>query len=89
MSSYASKNIRPQYRQVVIVGAGVSGIAMACMLRKRLGVEDFVILDKEPAPAGSEWSGGRSAGQAPYLVSLRRGAGSLADALLPPLQPGA
>ena len=61
MSSYASKNIRPQYRKVVIVGAGVSGIAMACMLRKRLGVEgsDFVILDKEPAPAGSECSGAR------------------------------
>lgn len=63
MSSYASKNIRPQYRQVVIVGAGVSGIAMACMLRKKLGVEDFVILDKEPAPAGSE-CGSSAAGRA-------------------------
>ncbi|PWN45759.1 FAD/NAD(P)-binding domain-containing protein [Ceraceosorus guamensis] len=53
--SFAHKNIRPEYHEILIVGAGLSGIAMGCQLQRKLKTDDFLILDKAALPAGT-WS---------------------------------
>ena len=40
--------------EVVILGAGMSGLCMAIKL-KRAGIEDFVILEKQPGLDGTWW----------------------------------
>jgi cation diffusion facilitator CzcD-associated flavoprotein CzcO len=43
-----------QRHEVVILGAGMSGLCMAIKL-KRAGIEDFVILEKQPGLGGTWW----------------------------------
>ncbi|KAK6853422.1 FAD/NAD(P)-binding domain-containing protein [Apiospora arundinis] len=38
---------------VVIVGAGISGIAMACQLKQKLGLSDFIIFDRHGGIGGT------------------------------------
>ena len=45
--------LTPEYHDVVIVGAGVSGIGMACQLKRRFGITDVKILDKLDGLAGT------------------------------------
>ncbi|KAK4862969.1 hypothetical protein LT330_010680 [Penicillium expansum] len=42
--------------QVIVIGAGFSGLAMGCQLKKELKCEDFVIYDQMPKPGGTWWS---------------------------------
>ncbi|PGH14620.1 hypothetical protein AJ79_02955 [Helicocarpus griseus UAMH5409] len=41
------------YNDVVIIGAGLSGINMACQLQRKLGVTDYVIYDRASALGGA------------------------------------
>ncbi|RDH24878.1 monooxygenase [Aspergillus niger ATCC 13496] len=41
------------FTQVIIIGAGMSGLAMACQLKKQLCCEDFVIYDRAPSFGGT------------------------------------
>lgn len=43
----------PEYHHVVIVGAGISGICMGAQLKRKLGVTDIKILEKEDGIAGT------------------------------------
>lgn len=43
----------PKYHQSLILGAGMSGIAMACVMKKRGFGDDFVILDRESGIGGT------------------------------------
>lgn len=44
--------MEPEHHPIVIVGAGVSGIATAIELRKR-GIEDFIVLERANGPGGT------------------------------------
>jgi phytoene dehydrogenase-like protein len=46
----------PERREVVVVGAGMSGLCAAWRLQ-RAGLEDFAVLELEPAPGGTAASG--------------------------------
>lgn len=52
MSSRAN---RP-FTKVVVIGAGFSGLTMACQLQRRLNCNDYVIYDRSPAPGGTWWA---------------------------------
>lgn len=41
------------YSDVVIIGAGFSGINLACQLRRKLGFTDYVIYDRAPSFGGT------------------------------------
>ncbi|GCB21930.1 uncharacterized monooxygenase y4iD [Aspergillus awamori] len=41
------------FTQVIIIGAGMSGLATACQLKKQLCCEDFVIYDRTPSFGGT------------------------------------
>lgn len=41
------------FSQVVIIGAGLSGLTMACQLRRQLNCHDVVIYDRAPALGGT------------------------------------
>ncbi|KAJ5701169.1 monooxygenase [Penicillium malachiteum] len=41
---------------VMVIGAGFSGLAMGCQLKKELKCEDLVIYDQMPKPGGTWWS---------------------------------
>jgi cation diffusion facilitator CzcD-associated flavoprotein CzcO len=43
------------YNDVVIIGAGFSGINLACQLRRKLNFTDYVIYDRAP-DFGGTWS---------------------------------
>jgi cation diffusion facilitator CzcD-associated flavoprotein CzcO len=43
------------YYPVVIVGAGASGIAMACQLKQQLGFDQFRIFDRQAGIGGTWW----------------------------------
>lgn len=43
------------YNDVIIIGAGLSGINMACQLQRKLGVTDYVIYDRF-AQLGGAWA---------------------------------
>jgi cation diffusion facilitator CzcD-associated flavoprotein CzcO len=43
------------YYPVVIVGAGASGIAMACQLKRQLGFDQFRIFDRQAGIGGTWW----------------------------------
>lgn len=45
--------LTPEYHDVIIVGAGISGIAMACQLKRKLNIHDFKILERGPDPSGT------------------------------------
>ncbi|SNX84109.1 related to monooxygenase [Melanopsichium pennsylvanicum] len=45
--------LTPEYHEVIIVGAGISGICMACQLKRKHGINDFLILERSPAPSGT------------------------------------
>ncbi|OKP13540.1 Baeyer-Villiger monooxygenase [Penicillium subrubescens] len=38
--------------KVIVIGAGFSGLAMACQLQRKLNCDDFTIYDRSPAPGG-------------------------------------
>jgi cation diffusion facilitator CzcD-associated flavoprotein CzcO len=44
------------FTEAVIIGAGFSGLAMACQLRRKLGCDDYVIYDRSAAPGGAWWA---------------------------------
>ena len=54
--------------EVVILGAGMSGLCMAIQL-KRAGIDDFVIIEKQPGLGGTWWDN-RYPG-APHIYSSR------------------
>ncbi|KAJ5643588.1 uncharacterized protein N7484_006095 [Penicillium longicatenatum] len=49
------------YSEVVIIGAGLSGINMACQLERKLGVTDYVIYDRAPEIGGA-WAANKYPG---------------------------
>lgn len=46
------------FSDVVIIGAGISGINMACQLQQKLQITDFVIYDRA-AEVGGAWAANR------------------------------
>ncbi|KAH8178654.1 flavin-binding monooxygenase-like domain-containing protein [Sarocladium implicatum] len=48
-----SKDIPTSYSDVVIIGAGISGINMACQLQRQLGVHDYVIYERAQELGGA------------------------------------
>ncbi|CAI7661175.1 unnamed protein product [Penicillium viridicatum] len=42
--------------KVLIIGAGFSGLATACQLRREHNFDDYVIYDRSPAPGGTWWA---------------------------------
>ncbi|KAJ5895919.1 uncharacterized protein N7473_005318 [Penicillium subrubescens] len=42
--------------KVIVIGAGFSGLAMACQLQRKLNCDDFTIYDRSPAPGGAWWA---------------------------------
>lgn len=60
-----SKTIPTTYSDVVIIGAGISGINMACQLQRQLGVHDYVIYERAQQLGGA-WA----ANQCLYFRSL-------------------
>ncbi|OQD99613.1 hypothetical protein PENSOL_c006G05907 [Penicillium solitum] len=42
--------------KVLIIGAGFSGLATACQLRRDHNCDDYVIYDRSPAPGGTWWA---------------------------------
>ncbi|KAJ5760001.1 hypothetical protein N7520_007157 [Penicillium odoratum] len=44
------------FTKVVIIGAGFSGLAMACQLQAKLHCNDYVIYDRAAAPGGAWWA---------------------------------
>lgn len=53
---------------VVIIGAGISGIDMACQLQRQLNVSDFVLYDR-----ASELGGAWAANKCTVFQSIYRG----------------
>lgn len=49
----SSDSPSPEYHDVVIVGAGISGICMACQLKRKLKIHDIKILEKAADPSGT------------------------------------
>ncbi|SPO21322.1 related to monooxygenase [Ustilago trichophora] len=45
--------LTPEYHDVIIVGAGISGICMACQLKRKYNISDFKILERSPDPSGT------------------------------------
>lgn len=43
----------PLYNDVVIIGAGFSGVNMACQLQRQLGVTDYVIYERAQELGGA------------------------------------
>lgn len=41
------------FTQVIIIGAGISGLAMACQLKRQLNCKDLVIYDRAPGLGGT------------------------------------
>ncbi|PYI00080.1 putative monooxygenase [Aspergillus ellipticus CBS 707.79] len=46
---------RPRCR-MIIIGAGISGIAMACQLRRNYNLEDYCIYDRQMGIGGAWWA---------------------------------
>ncbi|KAJ5537043.1 hypothetical protein N7513_010229 [Penicillium frequentans] len=42
--------------KVMIIGAGFSGLAMACQLQRKLKCDDYVIYERSSAPGGAWWA---------------------------------
>lgn len=51
-----SNNEKVPFTRVVIIGAGFSGVAMACQLQRKLGCNDYAIYDRSPSPGGTWWA---------------------------------
>lgn len=45
--------LEPEYHDVVVIGAGFSGIGIACNLKRKLGITDVVIVERNDGPAGT------------------------------------
>ena len=43
------------YYPILIVGAGETGIAMACQLRAKLGFDQFRVFDRQSGIGGTWW----------------------------------
>ncbi|PGH00651.1 hypothetical protein AJ80_09141 [Polytolypa hystricis UAMH7299] len=59
-ASFASQHMEKQSHQqlrfpVVILGAGESGIAAGCLLKRKLGLSDFRIFDRQGGIGGAWW----------------------------------
>ncbi|KAK4862116.1 hypothetical protein LT330_003254 [Penicillium expansum] len=44
------------FSKVLIIGAGFSGLATACQLKREHNCDDYVIYDRSPAPGGTWWA---------------------------------
>jgi len=42
--------------KVAIIGAGFSGLAMACQLQRKLNCDDYVIYERSSSPGGAWWA---------------------------------
>ncbi|KAJ5364366.1 uncharacterized protein N7496_010079 [Penicillium cataractarum] len=51
----ASFDKRP-VTNVIVIGAGFSGLAMACQLQRKLNCDDYTIYDRSSAPGGAWWA---------------------------------
>lgn len=49
------KNVKKFQSDVVIIGAGLSGVNMACQLQRQLNVSNFVIYDRA-TEIGGAWA---------------------------------
>ena len=47
------KGLEPEYHDVVVVGGGLSGVGIACNLKKELNVTDVVVVERHAGPAGT------------------------------------
>ncbi|KAL3457752.1 hypothetical protein BJX64DRAFT_302383 [Aspergillus heterothallicus] len=45
-----------QHYPILIIGAGISGIAAACQLKEKLGLTDFLVLEQQGGVGGTWWS---------------------------------
>lgn len=43
------------YYPVIIVGAGASGVAMACQLKQQLGFDQFRVFERQGGIGGTWW----------------------------------
>jgi ribulose 1,5-bisphosphate synthetase/thiazole synthase len=43
------------YYPAVIIGAGESGLAMACQLKDKLGIDQFKIIERQSGLGGTWW----------------------------------
>ena len=41
------------FRQVVIIGAGLAGLDIACELKRKRNCHDFLVFDRNPALGGT------------------------------------
>lgn len=55
------------YSDVVIIGAGLSGIDMACQLQRQLHVSDYVIYDRA-RELGGAWAANKCDVSCPFKV---------------------
>ncbi|KAJ5128926.1 hypothetical protein N7448_002634 [Penicillium atrosanguineum] len=44
------------FSKVIVIGAGFSGLAMACQLQRKLNCDDYTIYDRSAAPGGAWWA---------------------------------
>lgn len=58
------------FPKVIIVGAGFSGLAMACQLKRELKCDDFVIYDRD-AGFGGTWLANKCIIDYPLIFSGR------------------
>ncbi|KAH8427777.1 uncharacterized protein LDX57_005484 [Aspergillus melleus] len=49
----AEKSQLLPFRQVVIIGAGFGGLAMACELKRKLNFHDFIIYERNSGLGGT------------------------------------
>ncbi|WFD36316.1 hypothetical protein MCUN1_003195 [Malassezia cuniculi] len=45
--------LKPEYHDVVVVGAGFSGIGISANLKRKLGITDVVVIERQEGPAGT------------------------------------
>ncbi|KAL2002561.1 hypothetical protein VTN02DRAFT_6510 [Thermoascus thermophilus] len=51
-----SPSTKSPFCNVIIIGAGFSGLAMACQLKRKLNYDDYIIYDRCAEPGGTWWA---------------------------------
>jgi cation diffusion facilitator CzcD-associated flavoprotein CzcO len=44
------------FTKVIVIGAGFSGLTMACKLQAKLNCDDYTIYDRSAAAGGAWWA---------------------------------